>query len=373
MKGIGRSLMIALWCGASLVDINTACADTISGQVLYELTLPRGINNPLFTDTVGGQVDAIGNFGVPTGVNQALLWNDTSTAVNLTPPGRTESAVGDISGGQELGEADGQATLWSGTAASAMDLNPPGFTVSNAAGIDGSEITGDGYGKTTDENDHALLWTGAAGNVVDLNPPGLVESAAFGIDDGQEVGAGGPGFVNGLENQDHALLWTGTAASVVDLNPQGFLNSRARNTDGKQQVGDGTDSSGGDHALLWSGTAASAVELNPAGFNLSFAIGVCGGQQVGYGMPTGSDNVALLWDGTAASAVDLQTHLPNTGSWASSGAFSIDASGNIYGVAYGTYDGISGYYAVEWSQADVPEPTALGLAAMALAFVRRRR
>jgi hypothetical protein len=87
-----------------------------------------------------------------------------------------------------------------------------------------------------------------------------------------------------------------------------------------------------------------------------------------------ADNRAMLWSGSAGSAVDLQSLLPDSGNWSSSEAYSIDDSGNIYGEAYGTYNGITDAFAVEWSASNVPEPaTGALLAICAPALLRRRR
>jgi hypothetical protein len=61
---------------------------------------------------------------------------------------------------------------------------------------------------------------------------------------------------------------------------------------------------------------------------------------------------ALLWSGTAASAVDLQLDLPSADTWTSSTAYTIDAAGNVFGVATGTYNGVTGEFAAEWSPVD---------------------
>src|SRR5262249_39466105 len=107
---------------------------------------------------------------------------------------------------------------------------------------------------------------------------------------------------------------------------------------------------------LWSGTAASFVDLTPPGSAntvFSEAIDVRGGIQVGFVQVADVDH-AYMWTGSAASAIDLQSLLP--GSMANSRALSIDAAGNIFGVASDT----SGHvHAVEWSV--VPEPSTFVL------------
>src|SRR5262249_51238248 len=141
-------------------------------------------------------------------------------------------------------------------------------------------------------------------------------------------------------NLDWATLWLGSAASAVLLNPTGFSTSTALGIAGTQQVGWGLNTTANaDHALLWSGTASSAVDLNPtnlSGFTQSYANGTNGAQQVGQGIGTGSTYRAMLWSGSASSAVNLHLLLPATGTWTESDAYTIDNSGNVFGIASGT-------------------------------------
>ena len=107
----------------------------------------------------------------------------------------------------------------------------------------------------------------------------------------------------------------------------------------------------------------AAVDLNPtslSGISYSVAYNTNGVDQVGYGYGTGNIiGKRLLWTGTASSAFDLQTLLPASGTWSDSYAFSVDSSGNVYGTADGTYQGVGSDYAVEWSP--VPEPSTCAL------------
>jgi hypothetical protein len=186
------------------------------------------------------------------------------------------------------------------------------------------------------------------------------------------------GYVSGPETEG-AALWNGSAGSAVDLNPSdlGISISTAFATTGSQQVGVGqVTGSSDDHALLWSGTAESAVDLNPtnlSGFTNSTAVATNGIQQVGsaFGDAADSQDMAIVWTGAADSAENLQPFLPADGSWTYSDAKSIDSSGNIFGVANGTYDGVTGNFVVEWSP--VPEPTPLALSMFATMGLLRRR
>ena len=145
-------------------------------------------------------------------------------------------------------------------------------------------------------------------------------------------------------------------------NLAGYSDTFAFGVGGNQQVGvsGGSATGGQDHAFLWTGTAASAIDLHPTNlteFVASIAYGTNGVHQVGYAAGNNGSH-AILWSGTADSAVDLNSLLPFASS--DSTAYSIDAQGNIFGIA----NGAGGLHAVEWSP--VPEPAAVGP-------IRRRR
>jgi hypothetical protein len=333
-----------------------AKGQTYTGAVLY----------PLASGLVLSAYQAAGGNVVS---QDGRLWNGPSgNEIDLTPNGFLACSAWGIGGGQEVGAGYtagngniGYALLWTGTAASAINLNPSGFAASAAWGTNGSEQVGYGNVNTSGGiTDHALLWHGTAASAVDL---GL--GRAYGTDGSQQVGYDG-----------HARLWSGSAASEIDLNPSGFSDSSAVGIGGTQEVGYGNIAPSGssiNHALLLYGTAASAVDLNPAGFAQSFANETNGTQQVGEATAIGSDEYsAMLWSGTAASAVDLQSLLPSSGTWVASNATTIDTSGNVFGVAEGTYNNYTGAFAVEWS---LPEPVSSSLLALSACglLMRRRR
>lgn len=377
-------------CSKLIVTALFAClyAGTARGAVRISCTLlfPMATPNTLaFAGTGTGPAtpeEAYGEQVVGGGDDnvaytpQSVLWSGPSgVPVILTPTGlgMTTSAASSTNGTQQVGYGAGSGTggndhalLWRGTAASAVDLNPTnlGFTSSLALGTNGSQQVGEGAGSSTAGNNHALLWTGSAGSAIDLNPAslGISTSSALGTDGINQVGTGygSAGFL-----YSHALLWRGTAASAVDLQPtalSGFTSSTAVSTIGGQQVGSAFSNAIGTHAMLWNGTANSAVDLNPTdltGIYWSTATGTNGTLQVGfgYGNGTNSQDNAPLWDGTASSAIDLQSFLPTSMSWSSSWAFGIDTSGNVFGAAYSLTGGCE--YAIEWSVASIPEPSAL--------------
>ncbi len=225
---------------------------------------------------------------------------------DLNPAGDTSSVARGISGSEVVGYAgigpngnlgSANAVLWSGAAASAVNMSPPGSTQSVILGTDG-------YFQVGANGGHATLWeNNSPGSAIDLNPTGFASSELLSVAGGQEVGDG-----ETSAGARHALLWTGSSASAVDLNPtnlpQFFDTSYALATDGVQQVGQGEGASTGGniHALLWSGTASTAVDLNPTdlpGINQSLAFGISGNQQVGFGWgaATGGLDHAILLDG----------------------------------------------------------------------------
>lgn len=351
----------ATLCVASAAPV-TAGPMNYAGQVLYPLNLPDGMPGGLGISVAAGQT--AGWNGVT-----ALLWSANGMVTDLNPPGFNQSSVNATNGTQQVGQAENDALLWSGTPGSMVNLSPAGYAASLALGLGGDQQVGEGYTNSSLTITHALLWTGSAASVVDLNPAGFTSSTAWNTDGTQQVGDAG----------DKAFLWSSTAATAVDLNPAGFGGSIAYGISGKQQVGygEGSNTSDRQHALLWTGTAASAVDLNPtglAGIYDSVALATNGSEQVGVGNTNnGFPNigVALAWFGTAASAVDLQSLLPAAGTWTDSSAMTIDSAGNIYGVADGTFGGETGEFAVEWSS--VPEPGTRALMGLAGGMLLRRR
>jgi hypothetical protein len=93
------------------------------------------------------------------------------------------------------------------------------------------------------------------------------------------------------------------------------------------------------------------VDLNPTGFVDSVAYATNGSDQVGYGDVNGkgTDLQALLWTGSAGSFINLQSLLPSNITWVSSAAYSINAAGDIFGLAFSLVSGVDRGYAVEWT------------------------
>lgn len=351
--GLSRFRHLLLW-----ILLIGSIADRASGQEyvfkdLYVLTPPAGSGPGL--SLPGQGTIALGECVGSTagGVPHALVWSPPGgDVVDAHPSFFTSSALSATDGRQQVGygyvgESDLHAALWEGTAGSAVDLHPTNLTFSQAYGVFSGEQVGTGGTGTLTTTEHALLWHGSAASVVDLNPAGFTSSAVYGTDGAQQVGSGVLSDGSG-----HAVLWTGTADSAVDLHldtlPSGFFNSStALGVGGGQQVGQlvrgGMAPTG--HAALWTGSADSEVDLQPADAINSIALATNGEVQVGHsfgGQPLAQH--AMLWKGTAESALDLHDFLP--AGFTDSAAHSIDAAGNIYGIASNDSDGT--VHAVEW-------------------------
>ena len=362
-----------------LIAAPVANAASYTASVLFSLSPPAGMSSASPSNqpetSAGGQVVGSGY----NNLDHAVVWSGSGSPVDLSTDlatGLTKSYAVATDGDQQAGYGEGStgaysnhALLWSGSAGTVVDLNPvalPGITTSEVFGITSNQQVGYGTGSGIGYQDHAMEWSGSAASAVDLNPTDFAVSSsiAFGTDGMQQVGQGTP--VTG--SSPHAILWNNSAGSAIDLNPSalGFTSSAAYSVEQQQQVGEGLIPGVGqsDHALLWNGTAASAVDLNPTSIpsiTASEALGTNGSKQVGFGFGVGVASQALVWSGTASSAVNLQTMLPANGTWINSYANSIDSSGDIFGVAQGTFNNVAGFFAVEWSPGQSSGATDIGM------------
>ena len=262
-----------------------------------------------------------------------------------------------------------------------MPTNLAYIISSQALGTDGIHQVG--YGRNSfDNTEYPLLWTGTGASAVDLMPAGYVAARALSVNGSHQVG----GALTSFPGQLHAMVWNGTAASAVDLHPLDALTSTAFCASGTAQYGSAAFSMNSSffpqynnfHAFKWNGTADSAVDLNPDGFVNSEIYATNGAIQVGYGVPSNKFEFhALLWhNGDAASVIDLDELMPASlrngdPGFHQSIAESIDAQGNIFGVAF---DLNGDLHAVEWLAVAVPEPSTFVLAALgAFGLIARRQ
>ena len=357
-----RSLALLHFLSAVLTQA-PARGVTYVGVDLYTLQAPALLPSFSALDAFGGQVGGRAAT-LLTDNFHAILWSGpTGASVDLTPTGAATARISGLVSGQQVGSFSPEVTLgavgphaaiWSGTRTSLIDLNPNSeLTTSMALATDGSHQVG--YvavapSAGASRIPQAALWSGSAASVINLHPAGYTQSQANAVRDGHEAGQAASGTGN------HAILWTGTAASAVDLNPAGAGSSSALGVGDGQQVGLANFPGFSSHAALWCGTPGSFVDLTPpdsANTVFSEALDVRAGVQVGY-VQVGSFDHAYLWTGTAASAKDLQLLLPEN--LENSRALSIDAAGNIFGLAG---DASGHTHAVEWSP--VPEPSTLAL------------
>lgn len=363
--------MCRLWAGVAAgclsVASMTSAAATYVGRDLYTFQLPSGTSFITSIQAAAAVIpEQVAATAAINGNRHALIWNNSSISVDLTPAGAVASLVYGTDGNHQFGSATTSAEhaiLWNGSASNYTDLNPAFI---NSIGSRGFAVRGNQQGGEVFFNNgtyHAVLWNGTAASAIDLNPSTVTRSAINAISANQQVGSATSG------SNFHAALWSGSAASYIDLHPgSSYSDSYAYATNDTQQVGNAFLTSANNfHAILWTGSSDSAVELFAGGsFRSSTAIGLNATTQVGYGYLTGGNiSHALLWQGSAASQVDLQSLLP--AGFTSSAACSIDAAGNIYGYAV---DSSGQYHAVQW----VPEPGGLVLAGgVALLAQRRRR
>jgi hypothetical protein len=376
--GMGRSCKTAIL----LLAIAKAARAASYDALVYPLTPPTGITvtSALNLNAANAQAVGWGQVKVNNVTSyRGILWNgSTGSAIDLTPSSMTGSDVNATDGVHQVGGVSGLSTggqdhavIWSSSANAYVDLNPTllaNITNSDARGIGGGQEIGNG-GNTSSSSTHPILWSGTAASAIDLNPTNLTTTfvGLYGnaTDGSQQVGAGNTSAENAI-NGWHALLWSGAANTAVDLTPTNFptlVNSWANGVGGNQQVGEAFPTQISDPffpgpytPMLWTGTGASAVSLYPT--DLSYlgpsgadALATNGSQQVGFAYTSIngiSGEHALVWSGTGASAVDLNNFLPTAGTWNGSNAKSIDATGDVFGIATGTFGGLNSSFGVDW-------------------------
>lgn len=166
------------------------------------------------------------------GTGRASMWTGSATSwVNLNPAGATESWALAADAGLQFGWANfGGATLpsmWSGSSASWTDLTPLGHT--------GGAVNAARYGVQVGNVDGtAALWQGSAATYVDLGafvPAGFSSSSASDVwTDGSNLYVVGYGL-NDVTGATEALLWTSPVpapGSAVVLVLSGLVARRRR-------------------------------------------------------------------------------------------------------------------------------------------------
>jgi len=226
------------------------------------------------------------------------------TVVNLHPGGVSHSYGLCVANGQQVGESNFYAALWTGSNASVVNLHPPSAGVgtgSTAYAVhDGRQGGYVNIGLVT-PTAHASLWSGSAASWVDLHPPGATRSGIFAMHGARQGGfASGPG----TSNRDHASLWSGNALSWMDIHPAGARDSLIRAMGPGIQAGDTYFTVSAPNASLWRGTADSWVNLHPAGASRSQATALADGRIYGHATFAGA-NHAGQWTDSADSWVDF--------------------------------------------------------------------
>ncbi|HLP85346.1 MAG TPA: hypothetical protein VK157_13435 [Phycisphaerales bacterium] len=222
------------------------------------------------------------------------------TVTLLNPDGpQSESQALAASGTQQVGVANGFATIWNGTAGSQQTIQGPGFSTSQFnAVVNGQQVGWVRAGL----NLHAARWSGTQASFVSLHPLNAIESEALATNGSQQ---GGWAFVIGQGTR--AALWNGSASSWIDLSPSiAGSECKVLGMSGSQQVGYvNLATSGALLASLWSGSSASWTNLNPSGSSGSMARAISGTQQVGYATTFDFSHSACVWSGSAGSWVDI--------------------------------------------------------------------
>jgi autotransporter-associated beta strand protein len=332
----------------AVLAVLTICfTDSISravytATVLYPLAIPSGEQHVHFSwedanEVVGGAdyvktIDGYTNSDYGT----AFSWSSPNGSItSYAVPGYQQSYINGKSGGTLFGVVENtntDASIWN-SATSITDIAPTGYSYSRPLAMDGTNIAGIGTeaGQSTQQ---AILWTngGSAMKVLPTDQPG--NASALGISGTNIVGGENVGSAG-----QEAVLWQSLGTTLVDLGGN-FSESIANAVYGGQQVGaalNGTSNA----AVLWMGSASTARILGPANSTATLTNGAEQAGNVGI--------QAYLWYGDSASTLNLHALLPASGSWTSSYPLSFDSNHNLFGYAQGTYNGTTGYFAVEWS------------------------
>lgn len=297
----------------------------------------------------------------------AAVWSGNAASwVNLQPDGVIFSYATANAGGQQIGTVltDSllyRAGLWTGTAASFVDLTPN--SMSEAFGTDTDGIQQVGWGKIGNAR-AACLWSGTTASFVQLNAPGGGNTWGHGVHNGKQVGAAMIGA-----NQV-AAMWSGSSASFVNLGPAGASNSEASAIYGNTQGGS-ANFTGAWEAVMWNGTAESCIQLSPVASASSNVNAMFENYQVGDVYMNDDFFHASLWNGSAASWFDLSSLLPaNYGDAIALGVWGDGA--NLYITGHAKNTTTNRDEAVMWVQS-VPEPASTAIMAVGLLGLAAKR
>lgn len=309
----------------------------------------------------------LARFPHPNIMSPPVLWTGSSSSwVSLSPQPGLIGEVYAVAGGQQAGHLNGQASIWSASAATHVGLNPAwAGGGSKTFATDGTTQAGSAY-LTNTNTEHATLWHGTAGSAVDLHPLGSQYwySGARALDRGMQ---GGFVYFTDPNIGEHAALWSGSAATFTDLNPEVGYQSRILGMASGIQVGYIKPPGVASHAAIWHGTTSGVIDLGEGRLN-----GTTGTIHVGtYFGSTGLTQAGIWLGSTPQSFLSLHQFLPPVYDTFSVATSVCEADGRIYVGGYAYRNGLDAE-AVMWVYVPAPGSIVLPCALLALASRRRR-
>ncbi len=248
----------------------------------------------------------------------AFRWTGTAASwVDLNPAGASSSfgtaaGPGQQAGNVELTPGVVRAALWSGNAASWLDLTPAIAAQAEIRGAGGGQQVGNtiAYDYDYDYSNQffvgqASLWSGTAASWRSLNPAGASFSLAYGADAGLQVGFAAFG---GLER---AGVWGGSPDTWVDLAAYLSPDDPSVNTDARGVSHDGNivyvvgyslnGTTGDQQALMWAGHDCNPLlSFSSQPSSITYVSGGTASLSVATNMPASS----LQWRHDGAPMAD---------------------------------------------------------------------